>query len=135
MLRLRLIDSQEKIMQAYNRPIKLSLIVMVSIAAFAGLFAQLNQTAQAAPAAQIDVCATCTYTTIQTAVSAANSGDTIRVAQGAYTGMMSTSELTATVVLTKDLVLLGAITPIFRSATPKLTSLPSTRKIIFGAVF
>lgn len=43
--------------------------------------------AVAAPAAELHVCATCPYTTIQAAVDAANDGDVIKVAAGAYTGV------------------------------------------------
>jgi len=106
-------------MKTFYRSIRITAVVVFSIASFVTLLAQLSRTAQAAPAAELDVCATCTYTTIQTAVDAANSGDTIRVAQGTYTGMMSTSDLTATVVLTKDLALLGGFNADFSQRDPE----------------
>lgn len=106
-------------MRAYYRPVKLVSIVILSIIFFAGLLSQLNKTAQAATAAELDVCATCTYTTIQTAVAAANSGDTIRVAQGTYQDtVVATGLLTTTVLITKDLTLLGGFSPDFQTQDP-----------------
>ena len=42
-------------------------------------------------AADLDVCPTCTYTTIQSAINAAGRGDRIRVAQGTYVENLSVS--------------------------------------------
>ncbi len=69
-------------------------------------------------AVQLDVCTTCTYTTIQDAIEAANNDDTIRVAEGTYTGMMSSSEVTATVILTKNLTLMGGFSSDFSQRDP-----------------
>lgn len=106
-------------MKTSKQTIRLLAVTVIGFGLLAVLFTQLNVVAKAAPAAELDVCATCTYTTIQTAVSAANPGDTIRVAQDTYTGMMSASELTATVVLTKDLVLLGGFNADFSQRDPE----------------
>jgi len=77
--------------------------------------------AKAAPADQLDVCATCTYTTIQTAVDAANPGDTIRVAQGTYQAIVtSPGLLTSTVIITKDLTLIGGYSPDFQAHDPSI---------------
>jgi hypothetical protein len=105
-------------MKTLKQTIKLLAVMAIGFGLLAVLFTQLNVVVKAAPADQLDVCATCTYTTIQTAVIAANPGDTIRVAAGTYTGMMSDSELTATVVLTKDLVLLGGFNADFSQRAP-----------------
>jgi len=45
----------------------------------------------AAQAATLQVCSTCTYTTIQSAVNAASSGDTIEIASGTYNEKVSIS--------------------------------------------
>jgi uncharacterized repeat protein (TIGR01451 family) len=45
-----------------------------------------------AQGAELHVCSTCTYTTIQAAITAATSGDTIKVAQGTYTENLSVNE-------------------------------------------
>ncbi len=49
-----------------------------------------------ASAANRDVCSTCTYTNINSAITAAVSGDTIRVAAGTYTGYQNTVNLSNT---------------------------------------
>jgi parallel beta-helix repeat protein len=78
---------------------------------------------RSAGAATFDVCASCAYTTIQAAVLAAGNGDTIRVAIGTYTGSMSepggTLPFTATVVITKDISLLGGFRADFGERDPE----------------
>jgi parallel beta-helix repeat protein len=69
------------------------------------------QLAQPAYAANLDVCPTCTYQTIQEAVNAAHDGDVIRVVAGTYTGTMVLNGFTATVILTKNITLLGGYDP------------------------
>jgi parallel beta-helix repeat protein len=63
------------------------------------------------------------FTTIQAAVNAATDGDTIRVAQGAYTGMMSApgtgTPFTATVLITRNLTLLGGYNADFSQRDPQ----------------
>ncbi|MCP4539996.1 MAG: DUF11 domain-containing protein [Chloroflexi bacterium] len=68
-----------------------------------------------APAAELHVCATCPYTTIQDAVDAANDGDIIKVAAGHYDNVhsrnLSSSEIVTQVVLiTKSLTIQGGYT-------------------------
>lgn len=65
-------------MNTLKRTIRLLAVTAIGFGLLAVLFTQLNVVAKAAPTDQLDVCATCTYTTIQTAVNAANPGDTIR---------------------------------------------------------
>lgn len=83
------------------------------------LLVPLSTGAQAAEAAELDVCSTCLYTTIQSAVDAANPGDTIRVAQGTYQDIVtSPGLLTTTVLITKELTLIGGFSPDFQSNDP-----------------
>jgi len=108
-------------MKTFHRTIRIITVVVFGAAFFIALLAQLNRPVQAAPIAEIDVCATCTYTTIQTAVSAANPGDTIRVAQGTYQDTITaTGLLTTTVLITKDLTLVGGYSPDFQAQDPDL---------------
>jgi parallel beta-helix repeat protein len=77
---------------------------------------------QHAQAANLDVCSTCTYTTIQAAINAATNNDVIRVAQGSYTGAMTDTgtPFTATVIITKNLTLLGGFNSDFSQHNPQV---------------
>jgi parallel beta-helix repeat protein len=78
--------------------------------------------AQKAYATSLDVCPICTYTTIQAAVHAASNGDTIRVTQGYYTGVMVSNgdtPITATIIITKNLTLLGGFNADFSQRDPQ----------------
>lgn len=106
-------------MKTLKQTIRLLAVTAIGFGLLAVLFTQLNVVAKAAPADQLDVCATCTYTTIQTAVDAANPGDTIRVAQGTYQDIVtSPGLLTSTVIITKDLTLIGGYSPDFQTHDP-----------------
>ena len=89
-----------------------SLVAVLLVTVFFG------HTKSSYAATELDVCATCTYTTIQDAIEAANNDDTIRVAEGTYTGMMSSSGMTATVILTKNLTLMGGFSSDFSQRDP-----------------
>ena len=104
-------------MNKLSRFIFLLMLVFIS---FAMVFLTLGYTknSYAATATVLDVCATCTHTTIQDAIEAANDGDTIRVAEGTYTGMTSSSDMTATVILTKNLTLMGGFSSDFSQHDP-----------------
>ena len=93
-------------------------LVFISLATVLLATIFLGYTENSYAAAELDVCATCTYTTIQDAIEAANNDDTIRVAEGTYTGMMSSSGVTATVILTKNLTLMGGFSPDFSQRDP-----------------
>ena len=73
------------------------------------------QSTQPVRAADLDVCPTCSYTTIQDAINAAQDGDTVRVAAGAYTGTMTCDlwggTVTHTLCITKNITLLGGYRP------------------------
>jgi nitrous oxidase accessory protein len=108
-------------MKTLKRTIGLLAVTAIGFGLLAVLFIQLNVVVKAAPTDQLDVCAACTYTTIQTAVNAANPGDTIRVAQGTYQDIVtSPGLLTSTVIITKDLTLVGGYSPDFQSNDPNL---------------
>ncbi|MCA9971428.1 MAG: right-handed parallel beta-helix repeat-containing protein, partial [Anaerolineales bacterium] len=103
----------------FTRLSRLILGLLLGTALLAGLLAQLHATARAATAAVLDVCATCSYTTIQSAVDAASPGDTVRVAAGTYQDVVTASGLLSTTVLiTKDLTLLGGFSPDFQTHDP-----------------
>ncbi len=90
---------------------------------------------QRARAATLDVCSTCTHKTIQSAVKTAKNGDTIRVAQGTYKGMMTEPNagdpFTATVILAKNLTLLGGYSANFsqRDPTVYVTTIDGKNKL------
>ena len=108
-------------MKTLKQTIRLLAVAAIGFGLLAILFTQLNVVVKAAPADQLDVCATCTYTTIQTAVNAASPGDTIRVAQGTYQDIVtSPGLLTSTVIITKDLTLIGGYSPDFQAHDPSL---------------
>jgi len=68
--------------------------------------------ALAAPANELHVCSSgCAYSTVQAAVTAAASGDTIKVAAGAYHGVSTVGSHTQMVYITKNITLLGGFTP------------------------
>jgi parallel beta-helix repeat protein len=59
------------------------------------------------PAAELRVCATCTYTTVQSAVDAANDGDVIKVATGVYTGVQARDGVMQLVYVSKTVIVRG----------------------------
>jgi hypothetical protein len=64
-----------------------------------------------AEAAELHVCSTCGYTTIQAAVDTAAPGDVIKVAGGSYTGVQTRSGVTQLVYLDKSVIVQGGYTP------------------------
>ncbi len=63
-----------------------------------------------AATAELHVCATCTYTSVQTAVDAAIPGDIVKVAGGTYTGVANRSGQTQMVYLDKSITIRGGYT-------------------------
>jgi hypothetical protein len=67
-----------------------------------------------APAAELHVCPagppTCDYSSVQTAVDAANSGDLIKVASGIYTGVSARESVTQVVYISKTVTVQGGYT-------------------------
>jgi parallel beta-helix repeat protein len=66
-----------------------------------------------APAAELEVCAACTYTTVQAAVNAASAGDVIKVATGVYTGVQAREGVTQVVYVSKTVTIRGGYTIAF----------------------
>jgi len=79
----------------------------------------------AAPAAELHVCITCPYTTIQAAVDAAASGDVIKVATGVYTGVQARAGITQVVYISKTLSVQGGYTTT-NWTTPDPIAYPTT---------
>lgn len=92
-------------------PLILGIIVSVCVVWLLGGRASVS----AAPIAELHVCPSgCSYTSVQSAVNAANSGDVIKVAQGTYQDVhhivsMDTAKFTATqmVIINKQITLVG----------------------------
>ena len=96
-------------------------MLAMGVGLFVVLLIRMDLVARAKPVNQIDVCATCQYTSIQAAVNAAHVNDTIRVAQGVYQDIVTDSDLvTTTVLITKDLRLIGGFSPDFQSHDPSV---------------
>jgi len=116
--------------------VKLSLI---SLSMVMGLgmavlwMAVLNPSVQAAPTPELHVCPSgCPYTSIQSAVDAAQAGDVIKVTQGNYTDVhhkanLDTETFTATqvVAVTKPITIRGGYT-MTNWTTPDPVALPTT---------
>ena len=85
--------------------------VLLSLALLATTLVVLHRFALPARAGTLDVCATCTYATIQTALDHAGSNDTINVAAGTYAEH---------IVINKSVTLIGGWlgAPPFTSRTP-----------------
>ena len=67
--------------------------------------------ASAAPAAELHVCPSgCTYSSVQTAVDVANTGDVIKVAQGDYTDIHVRAGITQVVYISKTVTVRGGYT-------------------------
>lgn len=81
-----------------------------------------------ATTAELHVCATCVYTSVQTAVDAAVSGNVIKVAAGTYTGVADRSGQTQMVYLDKSLTIRGGYT-----VTDWVTSDPAANPTILNA--
>ncbi len=60
--------------------------------------------------AELHVCPTCPYTNIQSAVDAANPGDTIKIAAGTYTGVQTRGGVSQLVQISKAITILGGYT-------------------------
>jgi hypothetical protein len=92
-------------------------MVVLAVAALFALLWGVGTTATVR-ADNLDVCLSgCSYTTIQDAISAAEDGDTIRVAAGVYSGTMACDVwgvglVTNTLCITEDLTLLGGYNPV-----------------------
>jgi parallel beta-helix repeat protein len=79
-----------------------------------------------APSAELQVCLVgCPYTNVQSAVDAANPGDVIKVASGAYTGVQQRAGVTQTVYLNKSVTIQGGYT-ITNWVTPNPDANPTT---------
>jgi parallel beta-helix repeat protein len=93
------------------RPSSFLLLLVLSAALF-GL-----PMARPAHAAELTVCPagppTCGYSTVQEAVDAAGSGDTIKVAEGIYTGVSSHGSHTQVVYINKRITIRGGYTTAF----------------------
>jgi hypothetical protein len=66
--------------------------------------------APSAPAAELHVCDTCVYTTVQAAVDVAGSENVIKVATGVYTGVSARYGMTQVVYIDKGVAIRGGYT-------------------------
>lgn len=100
-----------------KRAVVINLVCLAAVGAIAGLLALFSHAVALAQPGVHTVCPagppTCDYDNVQAAVDAAGSGDVIKIAAGAYTGVNNRAGLSQLVYLNKALTLQGGYTTTF----------------------